>query len=603
MKLLEAEFPRLSRLLPPTRTLALLGVAALVVGLELVGRVAQSDVHDGMAASALMAAGALAYARAKRGHSPVRAFAVRRLGRLADHLRGNYGFDLRGDPPFPQRTPSGAWLTLLALLAWTAVAASVWWLCPQGWRGLGVRSSYVAYLVLLSALWTALLAVLVGALFVTVVLIDRQFRTSGRKTQERRTAELAAFILYISAVIMLGRTVPVVTVLGLCAALAVASLVAAGLTRPGTMALLWRSRPGRPIYSVPERRILAGSCAVAALFVGNLILSACGGRLLTMADKGDPMLMTDLIGTTTAWVIPGLVFVAGVTLWRLSAADPGQRTPPTLHWSTDLPLDNLKTCKALLAEGWRVRRRGERRRKGDVAIRVVPASQSEAFEFQPVWPLKVSLADLDNPEVLDRLARRDSLQLRRRAYRGLRLVFSRGYAEKKPKGGYYRFAPHWWHAGSLTYEEPPRRAVGPPTPRRVGPWYSAAFGRRVRQQFHAVLRAVQIDEVVVDEGVPARAVEGVIRALFELYDKHSGTRRAEDHLFRLIPRVRAMIHECQPDAPRLAPRRDGGFDESQYAELSRARVLHVFKDDGEAEELDDAPLDRSWEPAPTLSYR
>lgn len=603
MRLLEFAFPRLSRLVPSGRYFVGFIAAALVVALELVGRLTQNDVHDGLAASALVSAVALAFVRNKTRPWPGSGFARRRLVRLFEHVRGNYGVDLRGTPPLPPRTPSGAWMVLLGLLAWTALAGSVWWLCPQGWRDLGVNTSYVVYLVLLSLLWTALLVVLMGTLFLTFTLIDRHVHPGGRKTQERRAVELLVFFGYIAVVIALANLVPVVAVVGLCGAVAVAALGVAAFSPADTQAVLWRSRPGRPVYSVPQQRIVAGLCALAAILVGNLLLSACGGRLLTMPDKADPMLMTDLIGASTAWMVPGFVVVAAFTLWKLRAADPANRTPLTLHWTTALPVASLKGSRLLSAQGWRIRGRGDRRRPGDVAVVVVPPEESEAFEFQPAWPLKVSLRDLDNPDVIDRLARRDGLQLRRRAYRGLRTMLRRAYGQKKHKGGYYRFAPHWWHSGALTYEEPPRRADGLPTARRVGPWYAVVFRPRVRQQFHAMLRAVEIDEVIVDDGVPSRAVERVVRALFEIYDKHDGRRRAEDHLFRLIPRVRTIIHECQPDVPRTTRRRETGFDETQYVELCRARVLHVFKDDGESDLVADVPYDSSWEPAPSADYR
>ena len=178
-------------------------------------------------------------------------------------------------------------------------------------------------------------------------------------------------------------------------------------------------------------------------------------------------------------------------------------------------------------------------------------------------------------------------------------IFKRAFAQPKRKGGYYRFAPHWWMAGYLVYDEPQRSAADSlPTSRRVGPWYASAFRPRVRQHFHAVLRAVQIDEIIVDDGVPYRAVERVMRALFELYDKHAGGRRAEDHLFRAVPKIRTMIHECEPESP-LRLRRKPGYDEPQFEELSRARILHIFKDDGDHEALVGSPFDTSWEPSPT----
>ncbi|HET6576230.1 MAG TPA: hypothetical protein VFG68_21695, partial [Fimbriiglobus sp.] len=90
-----------------------------------------------------------------------------------------------------------------------------------------------------------------------------------------------------------------------------------------------------------------------------------------------------------------------------------------------------------------------------------------------------SLADLSNPTVRERLERRDEIQLRRQAFRGLATLFKRAFADRGPRGGGYWFAPHWWFITSLDREDPHRgKSDGPTPPRPVGPPFPRVFGPR-----------------------------------------------------------------------------------------------------------------------------
>jgi hypothetical protein len=88
----------------------------------------------------------------------------------------------------------------------------------------------------------------------------------------------------------------------------------------------------------------------------------------------------------------------------------------------------------------------------------------------------------------------------------------------------------------------------------------------------------------------------VLRQLFEVFDMHAGKRKIEDHHFRGIPKIRVMLHDYAPGSRFQAT----GYPEPTFDDLSRARVMHIFKDRGEQEELDEVPFDFSWEPAPAL---
>ena len=165
------------------------------------------------------------------------------------------------------------------------------------------------------------------------------------------------------------------------------------------------------------------------------------------------------------------------------------------------------------------------------------------------------------------------------------------------------FAPHWWFIDGLDREDEVEESADEDFDfgklRRVGPTYDRVLKPRVRQHWHAVLRATQVDLMFLEDGVSPKQFERVLRQILDIYDRHAGTRKAEDHLFRGIPKVKVMIHEYAPGQA-FDPGND--YPEPKFLELSRARVLHVFKDRGDAEELEDVPFDTSWEPEPVGVY-
>ena len=222
----------------------------------------------------------------------------------------------------------------------------------------------------------------------------------------------------------------------------------------------------------------------------------------------------------------------------------------------------------------------------------MPPARSEADEFDPRWPLRVSPADLEAGVVRGRLDRRDEIQLRRQLFRGLAKLFRRASAFKGPGGGGFWLAPHWWFFDGLARED----ADGgdePAAPPLVGPPYRRVLPARARQHAHRVLRATAVDMIFVEDGVGYRKVEKVLRVLLELYDVHGGNRRAEDLHFRGLPKVKVMIHEYEPGSPFRSDR----YYEPKFDELSRVRVLHVFRDRGGHEEKVEPPFDFSWSPA------
>lgn len=593
MKLLTSVFLNNGRVLP-AGTWFTLAVCAFLVGLEVGGRFATSDLHDGIAALALVGVGLLVAIRHRREPLPwiVKLAALgRTVAASAAWLRYDHGIDLRGVPPLPRRTPPVVFAIVAGLFAWAALAATAWAVFPTGWRVAGMYSSYTLYLVSLIALWGALLAVTFVGVFVPIAVLDKWLRRWLGDT-DRRGAELAAVVGYAVLVSAIAWVVPPAPVLVLCLVVAAVAWLAYLPRGTDGAALLWRGSAEKPVFAVPVRRVLAAVTGLTALLAFDVFLTACGGRLFEAPRPDDAMPFTALLGTVTAWLMPGLLGVVLVKLYSARTNDPARRTPPTLHIAGEDVAAVREAAKRARVWGWSVRLAPAAREPGHVGIELVEEAKSEATEFNPHWPLKVSTADLALQTVRERLERRDEIKVRRQLFRGLQKLFKRASAFKGPAGGGFWLAPHWWFVEGVGRED--ADAGSEEAPPLVGPAYSRVIPARARQHAHAVLRATQVDMIFIEDGVTFRNLERALRVLTELYDVHGGKRRAEEMHFRGVPKVRAMIHEYEPGNPF----RSDLYPEPKFDDLSRVRVLHIFRDRGASEELSDQPFDFSWTPAP-----
>ncbi|MCZ2343974.1 MAG: hypothetical protein LC104_19580, partial [Bacteroidales bacterium] len=581
-------------------TLALLG---LLLGLELIGRTATSDLHDALVAMTLISAVTITCAKHRRMPLPWMTWLLQQGQKFLkrfEQLKLDHGIDLRGTPTLPERLPRWVWAVVGGLITWAALAAVAWYYFPSGWRTPGIQLFYLGYLIVVMAVWAGLTICVIGGLYVPVALLDRWLQSIPRES-DRRSAELLLIGGYVVSITMIAVFVPTVAVLVLCLLVALAAGVRYCRKTSPAPAVLWRTRSNQPIYTIPVARAAAVLIAALALLIFNLLLMANGGRLFTVGDLPNTMPLTALLGTAAAWLLPGAIVLGVARLLTWSRNDPARSQPPTIHVGGPASEGDLRRAGELIAGwGWRVRLAPDKAEPGDVGIVLVSAEQSLADEFDPGWPLKVSLADLAAGKVRDRLARRDEIQLRRNVHHGLATLFKQVIAESGRKRGCgYWFAPHWWFMDSLGREDTrkvQRENEDPTTLRPIGPPFAAVFSTRARQHLYQVFRAVKVDLIYIEGGISHRVVAKVLRQLTEVFDMHAGKRKVEDHHFRGIPKIRVMLHDYSPGSRFEAT----GYPEPQFDDLSRARVMHIFKDRGEQEELDDVPFDFSWEPAPAL---
>lgn len=594
MNLLTSVLPRGTRALPAGSWFTLM-VIGVLVGLEVLGRFAVTDVHDGLAAFILL--GVVGSVMLRHRREPLAW--VSRLGRsfrrvtaFASFLKYDHGLDLRGTPPLPRRMPPVMWKIAIGLIGWGLLAGLAWLAFPNGWRIAGFYSSYILYLTALIALWGALLGCIFVGVYVPLSVIDRTIPVWVGDT-DRRGAHIASVVGYAILVSAIALAVPPTAILALCLVLAVGAAVVGALPRGSNgPAILWRPGPDAPVYAIPLRRVISAVIAILSLLLFDVLLTACGGRLFGPGGE-ESMPVTSLFGAVAAWVMPGLFVVAGVRLLSAWRIDPAHRSPPTVHISGDDSKARRIAAAVVRAWGWRVKVQPTLRESSAIGIEVVPPANSEATEFDPRWPLKVSLEDLLNGEVRARLERRDEIHVRRQFFKGLAKLFKRASAFKGPGGGGYWLAPHWWFFDGMGREDSDSADAEAPPP-IVGPPYHRILPPRARQSLYRVLRGTQIDMIFLEDGVGYRKLEKVIRVLLELYDVHGGKRKAEELHFRGLPKVRVMIHEYEPGNPFKSDL----YPEPKMDDISRVRVLHVFRDRGGHEEEVEPPFDFSWSPAP-----
>lgn len=595
MKLQATFLPRVRRLVPSAERGLSVALIGFLGAIEFAGYHATTEFHDALAGTALVAVAMFvaAYHRSRPlGWVEVLQDRLTRGFERFSQLKYDVGVDFRGEPPLPRKLPRVVPISFIGVVIWIAVGFTAWYYYPNGWRDLGVHTSYVLYVMLLMVLWSLLFACIAGGVLLPVAVLDQRLRAaSGDQGQGPPDAVVVAG--YALLAILVACVTPPVYGASFALLVVLAGLAGSLRARRDDSAVLWRNGP-TAIFAVPLRRLVMLSLALAGLFVVGLVVWACGGRLFAAPTLEAGMPVTIFLGTLAAWLVPGMAAVLVYQWLDFRRSDPARRQPPIVH----VDAGYAAAWNAIQRWGFHVAAPAARTRD-HVGLRLVRESDSEAAEFDPQWPLKVSLADLDGTLVKERVARRDELQLRRQFFKALATVVKKAKAAAPTRGGGFFIAPQYWFITGVLWADPDHGpAADEDTLRPLGPPYRRLMPARSRQYLHKVLRATQIDAIYLEDGVGHRKLEKVLRAVLELYDVHGGRRRAEDHHFQGIPKIRVVIHEYAPGKPFHLE----DYPEPKFDDVSRSRVLHIFKDRGEEEAEIEAPFDFSWEPSPLAVY-
>jgi len=576
-----------------------------LVSLEVLGRRSASELHDipGAAALIILLLGTLIRHRSQSLEwiAAVERFAVRASRRL-NALRIDVGLDLRLTPVIPRRLPQALVLGLACLMAINAAAALVWYYIPGGWRGAMIHASYLVYLSVAILLWGLLFLTALAGVWVPAVLLGQWLskgdRVRGNKLRVRRL-QMVFLATYVPAVSLAIAYLPMWIPPTLCVTMLVVLSLASVWPVRRDIEFIWRHTGTRRVFSISIHGLTVAFCGIALLSIDALILASIGGLVQNRPEQAETMVLSTLLGVCVAWLAPGLIACALAILTTIWMRNPSRPAIARVHISGGLVAAERRTLiRVFRAWGWSLRLEPRAVRKLDVPIRLVVPEKSQASEFDPDWPLRVSVADLEIGAVRDRLERRDEIQKRRVFLRGLEKLFRYAAGREHSDGSGYWVAPHLWLMRGLVRDDIAESDDQEPqlSTRIVGtPWHEI-FEREVRAYIWKILRDLEIDLIYVEDGISARRLVRLFRTIFEIHDKSSGRRRAEEIHFRALHDIRVMIHDFQLDNPF----RSNSYPEPKFDDLGRARILHVFRDRGGEEVPIESPFDYNSSPSPAF---
>ncbi len=604
MALVTRTWRDLRRLLGPDAWFTYCILAALVT-LEIVGRrTGESDIYDFLSAAVLALLAALTFTRHRQ--SPLSWLSL--LEGLARRVRGFFqtraldiGVDLRGTPPLPRGMPPRAsWIAGSLIGATIAILLFHGWL-PFGLRAIGVRVFYLGYLTLLMGLWAVLLLCILIAFVIPTAIIHDNFvsRYSGGDERARR-AEFLCLSMYFGGLLLTASLLPPWVSLAVCGLAMLTNVLTIAVPANPDVSFVWRFRQGEErIRCIPWGQWVICEFSLLTLGTLDVILLACGSAILNGSVMAqDTMPVTTVFGLVLTWLAPGAMWALVVQALLGRLRDPARPCPPTVHISGEDIAEHRKAVSEFFREnGWKVRFAPAAPDPLDVPV-VVETGANPGGE--PRWPLRIDPRNLMTAAALERLARRDEIQKRRRLVGGLERLFKIAARRSFKCGSGFWVAPHYWFVPGLsrdTQEDEINLAEGTVLSGIIGPPYHGLFARSVRHHVYQILRGVQIDLIFVEDGVGYRRFLRVLRMLFEVYDMHGGRRRAEEVHFHGLPGTRVMIHEFELNEPF----RSEVYPEPDYENLGRARILHVFRDRGEQITPLEEPLDTTRLPAPSLA--
>src|SRR5262245_6117410 len=525
----------------------------VLLAIEVGGRQFATDWHDLIAATVLGILLILTIYQHRRSPLPWVQPVTRLLVALGEWLKRwlvEVGYDLRGDPPVKRGVPPIVFGIFGVLLLWSAVLLAAGDYFPQALRFFGVNYFYVGYLVVMTLIWGASILGIGIALWFAVGLIHDDLTGDGRGP---RISRGALFLAVVSLLILGSRLVPLWQVLTMCLVGWAALTAIAGIGNSGDVRFLWRPRKSTRVRSVSAPKSAAIMFGISTLIALNLVVTGAGALVWKdPAEARTSMQWTVMLGTALGWALLALlwVFVWQATKERLRS--PARRARRVLHVRGAVTATTHAALRRHFPRGdWRIEYGPREPDLCAAQIELVEPIRSQARDFDPDWPLKLSLDDLDDDLVRDRIVRRSDLQARRRFMGGLERIFKVAKRRKYRNGHGYWVAPHLGMWNGLRRDEP-EPDPGPLDPHMVhdniGPAYHKAIPRLARHLAHGMMRGLQIDLIFVEDGVTYRRFAKVMRRIFELHDK-APNRPVEDLHFVGLTGTKVLVYEIQIDNP------------------------------------------------------
>ena len=572
-----------------------------ILALEFFGRQSSSDFYDTVGAAALVLI--VAFVAIRHRLSPLGwvkycGRQVWKLAQFGDHFKIEFGPDLRGAPPIPRRLPIVVHLSIGFLALWTVGALVMWQQLPASWRSFAIQGSYTLYLAGMISLWGLLFAASLGGIYFPFMLYNYLVPRPPVRPDESKMSrgQLAFLTLYVLTVVLASWLLPLWLVPAICGVFLVGATLLAIWPRWPDVQFIWRNGTSRRVWSITSPRLLWVLCTFVIFALMSLISTAAGARILEKPGIDNDMPLTLMLGISVAWLVPGILISGSIFLFIVWKNNPSRPCRPSVHVSGPLASAVRPRVRKLFNRaGFDVRFEPTPPRDVDVRVRLVETLHSQAREFDPDWPLRVSLDDLEDGKVFSRLIRRDEIQKRRLFFRGLQKIFKRVKGRTFAGGSGFWLAPHLWFMPGLARDEmDDEREDSAFLAQTIGPAYHDVMHRHVRQHIYQMLRQLQVDLIFLEDGIDFRKLKRVLRLLFEVYDKNAGLKRAEEVQFQGLPKVKVLIHEFQLDEPFKSET----YPEPRFEDLGRARIMHVFRDRGEEEEYVDPPFDYDHTPVP-----
>jgi hypothetical protein len=487
-------------------------------------------------------------------------------------------------PEHARTLPDRPLLVLLAVLgaALAAVVAFGPSVLLVGLMAVKDGLAYTPYLLLLSALWFVMLALVTLAL----VLESHALRARGR----RPAALLGVAGLVASALLPGGVFVAAILLLGLWQAVRMAR-------RPLPLYLFCRrDRRGR-LRSVSAQTFLRRLHLACVLLLALATALGNAARLFD-ADRVDgTFAFTGSLGLLAAVAALVLTARANTEFGRLLAlrgVPPETPLQPTVWWSAPSAtrrspaavvlapsLADLPTPPPTLAEA----------REEGWAILTGPQPPSDAYDLVAgpgvSGPRALRLhPELPRADRSFRRLRRFHVVHRREFFRRFRSVVKEARPQRRRGGTGFLFCPHVWLVPSLLRDgEKGASGVGRP--------FAQVFSSRLRRYLGGFLRDIGVDVVYWEDAVTWADLRRVLGVAFECWDQHRTPVR-ERH-FVGIPRVRVVLHEENTAEATEPPTRPTGWRPPVAA---GARILVVLRDRGgeSVRPRASAPSDRRPQP-------